>query len=73
MKGKVIKIKVVGESYRNGFRENGYCVAWLSDGGSCFVPGSEFAGLGEALDYIVKEGYDVEEVRAGLDRWVKEG
>jgi len=76
MKPKVIKVVLVGGTYKSGRYDPGWAqVEVLKDDGgieSLFVPEHVGQGFDAALDFVEKKA-DTTEFRARLDEWVPTG
>lgn len=73
MKRKATSWRLVGESYRNGWRNPGFGQVVCDDGSTVYVPESEAIGIAGVLSYAEKQGVDVPEQRARVDEWCKTG
>jgi hypothetical protein len=70
---KVVELQMIGGAYHNGRYYPGWGNIRLDNGKRLYVGEKESNGWKALLDYADQQGYDIEEMRAKVENWVKTG
>ena len=66
-------IKLVGSTYKNGYKFESYAIAYLSNNTTLYIGHKDSNGFKDSIAFLEKLGYNVEYIKTRVEEWVKTG